>query len=99
MRLHELAYVIGDDGGMHRHMHDAMENMKHHSKNHKDEDVRKACTQAMDSIHAHMQRPQSLYDDPHTFLKILAHFKGQPDKNRVLHAVQALGSYTQTDND
>jgi hypothetical protein len=99
MRLSELAYVIGDDGGMHRQMDDAMKNMEHHSKNHKDEKVRELCTQAVSVIKGHAIRPQSLYDDPHTFLKILQNFKGEPNASRIKQSVNALSSYAQTDND
>ena len=99
MRLDELAYVVGDDGGMHRHVNDALVNMVHHSKHHKSEDVRKACEQAVASLKNHMQRPLAMYDDPHTFLRIIQSFKGEPNLSQIKHAADALGSYVQTDNE
>lgn len=99
MKLTELAYVVGDDGGLHRHINDAIKNMEHHSKHHADEKVRKMCKQAISGLQGHMQRPLSLYDDPHTFLKLIQPLKGEPDLNHLSHVVNTLGTYTQTDND
>ena len=99
MKLHELAYVLGDDGGLHHHIDKAIRNMEHHGEKHKSKDVRDACVKAANAIKRHAQNPVALYDDPHTLVKILSVFHGEPDLNRITHASDSLGSYTQSDSE
>ena len=98
MKLHEIM-VLGDDGGMAFHLDKAVRNMEHHGEKHKNKDVRDACIKAVNVLKRHSQNPNALYDDPHTFLKILSVFHGAPDVDRINHGADSLGSYTQTDND
>lgn len=99
MKLHEIAFVIGDDGGMHYHLDKAVRNMEHHGEKHKSAAVRKLCTDAAEQLKARTNNPAIPYDDPHSFLKILSVFHGEPDVDRISHALDTLGSYTQSDSD
>ena len=99
MKLHEIAFVIGDDGGMHYHLDKAIRNMEHHGKNHKAESVRKVCVDAAEALKRHAQNPNAIYDDPHSFLRILSIFHGTPDEMRIGHAITTLGSYVPSDSD
>lgn len=99
MRLQELAYVMSDDGAIHRHIDDAMKNMKHHSLHHAQEEVQALCQLAVDKLNYHLNNISSLHEDPQTFLKLISHFKGNPNKLVLQNALAALGSYTQTDNE
>jgi hypothetical protein len=99
MKLHEIAYVIGDDGGMHHHLDKAIRNMEHHGKKHSAATVRKACVDAAEALKRHSQNPNAMNDDPHSLLKILSIFHGEPDEMRIVHATITLGSYVPSDSD
>jgi hypothetical protein len=99
MKLHEIAFVIGDDGGLHFHIDKAIKNMDRHGKKHSSKEVRDACVQAAARLRAHTQNPSAIHDDSHSLLKILSNFHGTPDVLRITHASDTLGSYIQSDND
>ena len=100
MKLCELAYIIGDDGSVHHRIVHAIDNLKHHQKTNKDKKIRDLCGEAISRLEYHKQNPKSVYDDPHTFMTTLSHFEGDElDSNRLLSAINTLGSYTPSDND
>ena len=57
MKLDELAYVIGDDGGLHGRITKAMDNLKKHQKSHENPKVRDLCTAAIKKLDFHQQHP------------------------------------------
>lgn len=99
MKLTELAYMLGDDGGMHNQLAKSLENLKAHSTSHKNEKIRGLCKDAIGKLNYHSQHPASWTDDPHTMLRVLSHFQGDLDENRLRSAVDTLGSYFQSDAD
>ena len=98
MKICELM-VLGDDGGLHGRIDAAIKNMTHHAKTHKDKKIRGLCKEAIKRLDFHSNHPQSLYDDPHSFLRILSNFDGEPDASNLQGAVDTLGSYAQSDSD
>ena len=97
MKLQELAYVLGDDGGIHRHIDDALKNMKKHAESSPSEDIRTLCKQAIAKLEFHSNNPASIHEDPSTFLKLISNLKGDPTETMLSYVVNSLGSYTQTD--
>lgn len=99
MKLNELAYVLGDDGGLHGRISSALSNLKKHQKSHKNPNVRELCCAAIKKLDFYQQHPVSLMDDPHTFLRVISHFDGDLDEHKMKGAVDTLGSYSQSDSD
>lgn len=99
MKLNELAYVLGDDGGLQGRIVKALDNLRKHQKSHKNPTVRDLCGVAIKKLDFHQQHPVSLIDDPHTFLRVISHFDGDLDENKMKSAVDTLGSYAQSDSD
>jgi hypothetical protein len=99
MRLHEVAMVIGDDGGMQYHINKAIKNMEHYSKSHNDKDVRSVCGDAVMQLKSHTQNPSAIHDDPHSLVKMLSLFHGVPDVDRIKRATDSLSTYNQSDSD
>lgn len=99
MKLLELAFVLGDAGGMHAHVDKAFKNMTKHAKSHPDKETRDACSSAAKCLQVHMQHPSSMFEDPHSFIRLLSHLQDAPDVNRVKSATSGLGSYTPSDAD
>lgn len=94
MKLKEVAYIIGDDGGIHHHLDKAVRNMEHHGKKHKAAHVRDLCTKAAEQIKNSTRNPAMMFDDPHTFIKLMSMFHGEPDESSITQALVTLGSYS-----
>jgi hypothetical protein len=99
MKLHELAFVIGDDGGMQGQVDKALKNMEHHAKHGKDKETRAVCANAVSAVKRHVQNPASMYDDPHTFLSMMSTLNGTPDCARIRSVIDSMASFTQVDNE
>lgn len=92
-----MAVVLGDDGGMHWQLSDAIRNMNKHASGHKNKDVRKLCTTAVQQLKSQGAQPGSIYGgDPHMLLKLLTIFRGKPDTTTLQGAVDSLEQYSQT---
>lgn len=92
MKLLEIA--TGASDGILAHTKKAFDNMTKHAKSHPDPKMRDACASAAKCLQFHMSHPTSMYQDPHSFVRLLTHLQDAPDIDRVSGAVSGLGSYS-----
>lgn len=98
MKLHEVT-VIGDDGGFHRHLHNATQNMERCAKKYTGDDA-KLCVSAVSTLSRLSKSAKAFYDDPHTLLRVLSHFQAEtPDFGAIRGAIDTIASYSPSDSD